>query len=93
MSRVTGRLFETLSPGYGYTAIAVALLARLHPLAVIPSAILFGVLEAGGGAMQRSAGVPAVARSAEEGGRFAGIGEQESAIRSRQEKDSVKGGC
>jgi len=58
---VTGRLFETLSPGYGYTAIAVALLARLHPLAVIPSALFFGVLEAGGGAMQRIAGVPAVA--------------------------------
>ena len=58
---VTGRLFEKLSPGYGYTAIAVALLARLHPLAVVPSALLFGLLEAGGGAMQREAGVPAVA--------------------------------
>jgi simple sugar transport system permease protein len=58
---VTGRLYETLSPGYGYTAIAVALLARLHPLAVLPAALFFGVLEAGGGAMQREAGVPAVA--------------------------------
>jgi simple sugar transport system permease protein len=58
---VTGRLFERLSPGYGYTAIAVALLARLHPVAVIPSALLFGVLEAGGGAMQREAGIPSVA--------------------------------
>jgi simple sugar transport system permease protein len=58
---VTGRLYETLSPGYGYTAIAVALLARLHPLAVVPAALFFGVLEAGGGAMQRGAGVPAVA--------------------------------
>ncbi len=61
VSGVTGRLFESLSPGYGYTAIAVALLARLHPLAVVPSAFFFGVLEAGGGAMQREAGVPAVA--------------------------------
>jgi len=58
---VTGRLYEGLSPGYGYTAIAVALLARLHPLAVIPSALFFGALEAGAGAMQREAGVPAVA--------------------------------
>jgi simple sugar transport system permease protein len=58
---VTGRLFERLSPGYGYTAIAVALLARLHPIAVIPSALLFGMLEAGGGAMQREAGIPSVA--------------------------------
>lgn len=58
---VTGRLYEGLSPGYGYTAIAVALLARLHPLAVIPSALFFGALEAGAGAMQREAAVPAVA--------------------------------
>ncbi|MCG8588504.1 MAG: ABC transporter permease [Proteobacteria bacterium] len=58
---VTGRLFEKLSPGYGYTAIAVALLARLHPLAVVPSALFFGALEAGAGAMQREARVPAVA--------------------------------
>ena len=58
---VSGRLFERLSPGYGYTAIAVALLARLHPVAVIPSALLFGMLEAGGGAMQREAGIPSVA--------------------------------
>lgn len=57
---VTGRLYEGLSPGYGYTAIAVALLARLHPLAVLPAALLFGGLEAGAGAMQRTAGVPSV---------------------------------
>ena len=57
---VTGQLYEGLSPGYGYTAIAVALLARLHPLAVLPAALLFGGLEAGAGAMQREAGVPAV---------------------------------
>lgn len=57
---VTGALYENLSPGYGYTAIAVALLARLHPLAVVASAILFGALEAGAASMQRSAGVPSV---------------------------------
>jgi ABC-type uncharacterized transport system permease subunit len=61
VSGVTGRLFENLSPGYGYTAIAVALLARLHPIAVLPAALFFGALEAGGGAMQREAGVPAAA--------------------------------
>jgi simple sugar transport system permease protein len=58
---VTRRLYEGLSPGTGYTAIAVALLARLHPLAVVPSALFFGALEAGAGAMQREAGIPAVA--------------------------------
>jgi simple sugar transport system permease protein len=57
---VTGQLYEGISPGHGYTAIAVALLVRLHPLAVIPSALFFGGLDAGAGAMQREAGVPAV---------------------------------
>ena len=49
--------------GYGYTAIAVALLAGLHPLGIIPAALLFGMLSSGGGAMERSADVPAVAVS------------------------------
>jgi simple sugar transport system permease protein len=60
VSGVTYALYENLSPGYGYTAIAVALLAGLDPLAVIVTGILFGALEAGAGAMQRDAGVPAV---------------------------------
>jgi simple sugar transport system permease protein len=57
---VTYALYENLSPGYGFTAIAVALLARLDPLYVVASGMLFGALEAGGAAMQRDAGVPAV---------------------------------
>jgi ABC-type uncharacterized transport system permease subunit len=57
---VTYALYESLSPGYGYTAIAVALLARLHPLGIVASGVLFGALEAGAGAMQRDAGVPSV---------------------------------
>lgn len=60
LSGVTYALYENISPGYGYTAIAVALLARLDPLAVIGTGILFGALEAGASAMQRDAGVPAV---------------------------------
>jgi simple sugar transport system permease protein len=64
---VTGRLYQGLSPGYGYTAIAVALLARLHPLAVVPSALFFGALEAGAGAMQREAGIPSVATEVVQG--------------------------
>ena len=56
---VTGRLFENLSPGYGFTAIAVALLARLHPLGIVPTALFFAALATGSGAMQRAAGVPA----------------------------------
>jgi general nucleoside transport system permease protein len=56
---VTFALYENLSPGYGYTAIAVALLARLNPASAIVSAIVFGALEAGATAMQRDANVPA----------------------------------
>ena len=57
---VTWALYDGISPGYGYTAIAVALLARLDPRGVVVSAFFFGALEAGAAAMQRDAGVPAV---------------------------------
>jgi simple sugar transport system permease protein len=57
---VTYALYESLSPGYGYTAIAVALLARLEIPLLLPSAMLFAALESGAGAMQRDAGVPVV---------------------------------
>lgn len=58
---VSFALYQRLSPGYGFTAIAVALLGRLRPGAIVVAALLFGALEAGAGAMQRDAGVPAVA--------------------------------
>jgi simple sugar transport system permease protein len=61
VSGVSYALFQNLSPGYGFTGIAVALLARLNPLGVVVTGVLFGALEAGAGAMQREAGVPAVA--------------------------------
>jgi simple sugar transport system permease protein len=57
---VTFALYENLSPGYGFTAIAVALLARVQPVAVVATGIVFGALEAGATAMQRDAGVPSV---------------------------------
>lgn len=57
---VTYALYEGYSPGWGYTAIAVALLAALDPLWVLVTALLFGALEAGAAAMQRDAGVPGV---------------------------------
>ena len=59
VSGVTFALYENVSAGYGYTAIAVALLGGLRPLWIIPSALFFGALEAGATAMQRDAGVPA----------------------------------
>ena len=60
VSGVTFALYENPSAGYGYTAIVVALLGRLDPLAIIPSAVLFGALESGALAMQREAGIPSV---------------------------------
>lgn len=61
VSGVSFALYQQLSPGYGFTAIAVALLGRLHPGGIVLAALLFGGLEAGAGAMQRDVGVPAVA--------------------------------
>jgi len=58
ISGLTFALYEGLSPGWGYTAIAVALLAGLNPVGVIFTGVLFGALQAGAGAMQREAGVP-----------------------------------
>lgn len=61
LTGTTYALFQNLSPGYGFTGIAVALLARLHPLGIVATGVLFAALEAGASAMQRDAGVPAVA--------------------------------
>jgi simple sugar transport system permease protein len=52
------RLFDSFSSGFGFTGIAVALLAKNHPLGVIPAALLFGALSAGAGTMQFQADVP-----------------------------------
>jgi simple sugar transport system permease protein len=46
------RLFSSFSPGFGFTGIAVALLAKNNPLAMIASALLFGAMQAGAGTMQ-----------------------------------------
>ena len=56
---VTHRLFERFAAGYGYSGIAVALLANLHPLATIFSATFFGALVTGAGELQRTAGISA----------------------------------
>ena len=53
-----GRLFDSFSNGLGFTGIAVALLAKNNPIAVIPAALLFGALQAGAGTMQLVANVP-----------------------------------
>lgn len=52
------KLFDQFSSGFGFTGIAVALLAKKNPLGVIPAAILFGALSSGAGTMQLEADVP-----------------------------------
>ena len=62
MSEVAGvvhRLQDRFSPGYGYTAIIIAYLARFDPLKVIVASILFGALILAGREIQPS-GVPAM---------------------------------
>jgi len=55
---VQHRMIENLSPGYGYTAIVVALLGQLNPIAVLASAILFAALQVGASTMESAVGVP-----------------------------------
>ncbi len=47
-----GRLQHGFSPGYGYTAIIVAWLARLNPLAILGVAFFLGSLLVGGDTLQ-----------------------------------------
>lgn len=55
---VLHRFITNFSPGYGFTGIAVAVLARNNPWGVVPAALLFGALEAGGLSMQLFARIP-----------------------------------
>ncbi len=53
------RFITNFSPGYGFTGIAVAVLARNKPWGVLPAALLFGMLQSGGMSMQLFARIPA----------------------------------
>jgi general nucleoside transport system permease protein len=52
------RLQDNFAGGFGLEAIAVALMARLHPIAVPLTAVLFGIFYVGSGALQRQLSVP-----------------------------------
>jgi general nucleoside transport system permease protein len=53
-----GHLSLDLSPGFGYTGIIVAMLALLHPLGVIVSALFVAGIFVGSDSMSRAADVP-----------------------------------
>ena len=53
-----GQLMPKISPGYGFTAIIVAFLGRLHPPGVLLAGIAIAVTYIGGEGAQISAGLP-----------------------------------
>jgi simple sugar transport system permease protein len=58
MLGTSGRLTPGFSPGYGFDAIAIALLGGSRPSGVVVAAILFGALRAGSTPMQAATGTP-----------------------------------
>jgi general nucleoside transport system permease protein len=53
-----GQMSNDLSAGYGFAAIALALLAGNRPFGVVLAALLFGALRTGGALMQVKTGIP-----------------------------------
>jgi len=49
---------QGFSAGYGFDAIALALLGKSHPLGVVVAGLLFGTLRSGATRMQSMAGIP-----------------------------------
>ena len=58
VSGLKGSLTLDLSPGFGYTGIVVAMLALLHPLGVVVSALFVAGIFVGADSMSRAAEVP-----------------------------------
>ncbi|MDO6683092.1 MULTISPECIES: ABC transporter permease [unclassified Oceanobacter] len=61
VSEVTGpigQLIPNISPGYGYAAIIVAFLGRLHPVGILLASLLMALLYMGGEMAQISLGLP-----------------------------------
>lgn len=56
---VQGRLRANFAPGYGFTAIPIALLGRNGALQVMLAALFFALLFVGGSSVQTVIGVPA----------------------------------
>ncbi len=55
---VHNRLLEGFSPGYGYDAIAVSLIANLNPFGIVFSAFFFGALRNAASNLQIELGIP-----------------------------------
>ena len=53
-----GQLTPVISPGYGYAAIIVAFLGRLHPLGILFASLLMALLYLGGEGLQMTLQLP-----------------------------------
>lgn len=53
-----GQLLPTISPGYGYAAIIVAFVGRLHPAGIVLASLLMSLLYLGGESAQMALGLP-----------------------------------
>ncbi|CAO3413790.1 ABC transporter permease [Azospirillum endophyticum] len=53
-----GQITASISPGYGYTAIIVAFLGRLHPVGILLAGLLMALSFIGGEAAQIAMGLP-----------------------------------
>ena len=53
-----GQLLPRISPGYGFAAIIVAFLGRLHPLGVLIASLLMALVYLGGESAQVTLGLP-----------------------------------
>jgi len=58
-----GQLTPQISPGYGFTAIIVAFLGRLHPVGVLFASLLLALSYLGGEAAQIDLGLPSAVTS------------------------------
>ena len=52
------QMSNEISAGYGFSAIALALLAGNRPAGIVAASLLFGALRTGGGLMQVKTGIP-----------------------------------
>jgi simple sugar transport system permease protein len=53
-----GQLLPSVSPGYGYAAIIVAFVGRLHPVGILLASLLMSLLYLGGESAQMELGLP-----------------------------------
>lgn len=62
-----GQLTPSISPGYGFTAIIVAFLGRLHPFGILLASLLLALTYLGGETAQISLGLPVAVTSVFQG--------------------------